>query len=277
MTGTKKKDPVVKKQVSSSPLPLITRTTRRTQSPIVADAELSHLTEENRTLFHLMENKFESKFNELINILHAKEAKIEKLERENTTLKMNMDGMLERLDGLEMEWMGRQTDVILSGESVPVGVTGEDTSAVATTTLRTLLNYSLPTESISSAYRLGKPPVVGRPDKRNILLKLSTERIKDDIVWSGRSVKPPGLYINENLTPLRAGLLYSLRKLKKKCPDRIDHCGSIRGKCYIWLKFGGDRSRNRKLFINSKSALQDLIVKELQLDLDQAGTDGLLL
>ena len=267
MTGAKRKDPVIKKHPSST----FTRASVRSKSPIVDDAELLQLSEESRALLHLIENKFETKINELISILDAKDEKIEHLERENATLKRDLNGVLERVDNLEVD--GRQCDIILSGDSVPVGAVGENTSGVASTVLKTMLKYNLRPDSICSAYRLGKPPSIERPDRRNILLRLSSEKEKDDIIGSGRSVKPTGLYINENLTPLRAGILYSLRKLKKKHPERIEHCGSIRGRCYVWLKFNGDRARNRKVFINSNAALQNFIVNELKLNFDEVLSD----
>ena len=90
------------------------------------------LSEESRAL-HLIETKLGTKFNKLIGILDAKEELIGNLQRENATLRSDMDGLRERLDNMEVN--KQQCDVFLPGDYVPVGAAGENIGAVAATTL----------------------------------------------------------------------------------------------------------------------------------------------
>ena len=174
---------------------------------------------------------------------------------------------MERLESLETG--ERRNDIFIAGNTIPVSNVTENTTAVVTSVLKAKLNYELPAEAVLSTKRVGKPPAAGQPDKRKILLKLASEPIRDDLLNSCKRVKPPGLFLNDNLIPTRAEILYCLRKLKMRCPDKIEHCGSFHGKVYLWLKAGGRRSASKKLFINSFSALEDFCSVELSVDLTE--------
>ena len=265
MAGTKRKDINRSKQTSTPTLPPITGRDLRSCSPIVNDVDNIQLSQESRNLLLVLENKFEAKFNELISILESRDEKIDQLQQENTTLKRDLGRALERLENLETG--ERRNDILVSGSALPLGNVGENTTAKVSNVLRTTLNYELPSETVMSTQRVGKPPAIGQPDKRKILLRLVDEKTKEDLLRSCRLVKPTGLFLNDNLIPSRAEILYCLRKLKIKCPGKIEHCGSVRGRVYVWLKSHNGRSANKKLFINSYSALEDVFVTELDVDL----------
>lgn len=265
MTGTRRRETAKSKQISTPTLPPISGRDMRSRSSIIDGVDDMQLSQESKNLLFVLESKFESKFNELISTLESRDGKIEQLQRENATLRRDLNRTLERLENLETGQL--RNDVLISGGALPVGNVGENTTAVAASILRTTLNYKLPNEAVISTQRLGRPPATGQPDKRKILLKLTNEQTKEDLLRSCRSVKPSGLFINDNLIPSRAGILYCLRKLKARCPDKVEHCGSIRGRVYLWLKSSNGHSMNRRIFINSYSALEDLCAAELNVDL----------
>jgi len=265
MTGTRRKEISNSKQTST--LPPANDRLLRSRSPIVDGTDRDNLSEESRTLLFMLEAKFDSKINELIGLLRAKDEKIEKLEQENANLRRDIGRIVERVDNLETG--ERRADIIVSGDVLPIENVGENLQRITIDLLKSSLNYELPNSAILSASRLGKPPSADRAAKRNILLKLSGEHIKEDILKSCKSVKPVNLYINENLTPLRAEVLYSLRKLKRKYPMKIEYCGSVRGRVYFWMKLENGQSRNRKLYVDSLTNLEDLCERELNVDISE--------
>ena len=70
-------------------------------------------------------------------------------------------------------------------------------------------------------------------DRRNILMKLSNLDTKNDLILSCKRAKPNGLYVNEDLTPVRAKILYTIRQAKKKLPHKIAGHGSINGRVTV--------------------------------------------
>ena len=59
--------------------------------------DLMQLSEETKTVLHMIEYRFETKLNELFSILESKNEKMENLVRENATLKKSGEGILDRL------------------------------------------------------------------------------------------------------------------------------------------------------------------------------------
>jgi len=235
----------------------------RSHSPI-GRSEYTELSEENKTLLMLFENKIETKFSELIGILEGKEEKIRSLEQVNITLKRDMRKMSDRIEYLET--YERRNDVILSGTALPVRNQGENTGQVAADLLLSALKYRLPMENVVAAYRLGRPPISQHPDKRNIMLKLSSEHLKNDILNACKKVKPPKLFIGENLIASRSSILYSLRQMKKKYPDKIEFCGSRNGRVFLWIKSAGGKPPNHRVFVNTQSEMQDFCRKVFGVD-----------
>ena len=113
-------------------------------------------------------------------------------------------------------------NVILSGSIIPPVMQNEDPLAVATDILKTHLRYELPKHQVESAYRIGRLPERGSPDKRKIIIKLCDKNIKKDLFGAYRTMKVQDLYINEELTPEANNLFYQLRQLKKRNPNSFD-------------------------------------------------------
>lgn len=77
-----------------------------------------------------------------------------------------------------------------------------------------------------------------------------------DLLVACRTVKPQNIYINENLTPGRANILYTLRQAKKRFPGKLAACGSQDGRVYAWIKPKVATGKNTKVFINDKVKLE---------------------
>ena len=100
-------------------------------------------------------------------------------------------------------------------------------------------------------------PVQGA-DKRNIMLKLCNSEIKKDILGACRGVKPLGLFINDDLIPSRATILFALRQAKKKFPSKIAAaCGSQDGRVFAFVKPPNPSAKNQKIFVNSMQKLEE--------------------
>ena len=96
------------------------------------------------------------------------------------------------------------------------------------------------------------------------MVRLANAEIKNDILTACRTAKPSGLFVNENLTPLRASILYTLRQIKKRRPDKIEFCGSREGRVFCWIKPTNDHGKNRKLFINTLDSFKGYFYKYLR-------------
>lgn len=250
--------PKVQTKNQSTPVVSGAMQTRRREPDKCID--VSGLSEEVKVIVAVLTDKLDR----IIDRMNEKDKKIDKLEIENATLRRDLTRMGERLD--DMENNERKNDIIVSGDIVPVASVGENTSNISVELLRRHISYSLPPDAVLAAYRLGSRPATQAPDRRNILLKLKTQELKRDIMQACRTSKPPGLYIRESLTPTRSKILFSLRQLKKRCPDRIDYCGTRDGKVFIWTRAVDGRGTNKKLYINSLNVLCKLCSDEFGVD-----------
>ena len=87
-----------------------------------------------------------------------------------------------------------------------------------------------------SAYRIGARPSDQSPDRRKILVKFVNYEAKRDLMIAFRTAKLSSLFGNDDLTPVKASLLYKMRQLKKKRSDKVAGCGSRESKLFILLK-----------------------------------------
>ena len=95
---------------------------------------------------------------------------------------------------------------------------------------------------------------------------------KYDLISACKQTKPPNLFINENLTPTRNNILFSLRCVKKKFPSIVAACSSHDGKVYTWIKPlnpDAPSARNSKLFINTQDQLEDFCRKSLKVQIEE--------
>ena len=125
-----------------------------------------------------------------------------------------IDSLRSKVCSLEAE--KTSLNLILSGRLIPAAVHGEDTVSVALNVLKTHLNYVLPRNQVSTAYRLGSQPENHVQDHRKIILKLDEAHLKRDLFSSYKTVRVDGLYINEELTSEVNNLYYQLRQMRKR-------------------------------------------------------------
>ena len=97
------------------------------------------------------------------------------------------------------------------------------------------------------------------------MLKLRDEETKQDIKAAFRSVKPPGIYSNDDLTPLRAKLLYLLRRARPMAGGKLVACGSTNGSVYALIKPPDSTARNQRLIVNTMDKLESLCERALNI------------
>lgn len=214
-----------------------------------------------------LEDKFELlsvKLDEIIQRLDSKDNLIGQLQTENTSLRKDLKRLEDRIDNIEN--YDRRNDVILSGNEVPAASTDEDLIQTCIRTLKSKVNYSLSSNKIAAAFRLGKKPDTQAADRRSIMIKLHDNGVKRDVISSFKTLKPQGLYVNENLIQTRSTILYLLRAAKRKCPNKISYCGSQDGKVYILMTPPNPTARKQKVMVNSLATLELLYDKEFGLD-----------
>ena len=102
------------------------------------------------------------------------------------------------------------------------------------------------------------------------LLDVTTKR---DILLACRTVRPSDLYTNDDLTPLRANLLFLLRRAKSRANGKIVTCGSSNGNVYAFIKPPGELARNQKTYIKSMERLESLCDRELGISLRELTED----
>ena len=232
--------------------PLVTPDDNPLQAPQVSAYMEEHFT------------KLSEKIDELIVRLDARDKLISSLQDDNAALRSDIQRLEGRLE--DVEAYQRRNDVIVSGDVVTNIQPGVDIRQGILQELRNTLRIDLSSDNIVSAHRIGNKPPVQHPDKRKVLIKLSNYSIKSDLLRSCRNYKPNCMYINDNLTPFKSNLLYSLRVAKKKFPNRIAGCGSYDGKVYVWIKPLNPSGRNQKLHVNSSSVFEKLCKDELDID-----------
>ena len=148
--------------------------------------------------------------------------------------------------------------VVMSGESLPVYTTGENSRQVAADTLKIKLRCQVKCEDMVAAHRIGKKPDSQAADRRSILIRLRDRGLKNDLLHTARKSKPAGLFLNDNLTPSRSTILFALRKAKKLCPEKVIACGSSEGKVFVWLRSAKPGEGNTKIFVNNENKLEKL-------------------
>ena len=134
------------------------------------------------------------------------------------------------------------------------------------------VHINIPETEISTAHRLGKRPINGKPDKRNIVFKLCRRDIKRDILDACRQQKPR-YFVNESLTPTRSTIMYVLRKVKREHPDIIGNARSYDGNITVWLPSSSSVSSSQpkfnKLLVNTRNKLEELLQDKLACNSDK--------
>ena len=116
-----------------------------------------------------------------------------------------------------------------------------------------------PTDIVKSQ-RIGKKPISQAIDKRSLLVKLSGNELKNDLLAACRAVKPNNFYISENIIRKRSTILYKIRQAKKKFPKIISGCNTINMKVYAWIKPpnpSAPNARDFRMAINSEEKFSE--------------------
>ena len=146
-----------------------------------------------------IETRISSAVHEIIERLDKKDEIISRIQRDMVQLRDENSQLRKRLEDVEAHQ--RRKTLIISGENLPVALSGENTAQVVCDVIDRKLGYKLSSDSIAEAHRIGRKPLTQNPDRRNILLKLYSDDIKEDLRQRFRTTKPAKLYINESLIP----------------------------------------------------------------------------
>lgn len=213
------------------------------------DFDIDSLSEGGKQLIELVMHKMDEMKGEIIAKIDEKNSEIERLENRVVQLTDEVSDLRGRLEDVESRQRG--DSLILSGNSLPAVREGESCGGLVSEIFKNQLKHVLLPGDIVESYRLGKKPASQTPDRRPILVKFNKREIKDTVLMNCKSVKPTNLYINENLTPMRAKILSLLRRLKREKPQRLAAVGSRDGRVYAWLKPPNPSAPNSKVFFNT--------------------------
>ena len=131
------------------------------------------------------------------------------LRRENESLKIRVQKLESAADNAEQ--YSRRNCLRVSG----VRENGNENTDELILEMARLMNLDLSLQEIDRSHRVGKPNAAKPCD---IIVKLSTFRSREKLYRARRQLKDTGhagVYINEDLTKFRSGLLYNGRKLAK--------------------------------------------------------------
>ena len=178
-----------------------------------------------------------------------------------------MENHIDATDSYE-----RRDTLVISGQ-VPDVREGENCSTIVRNLLRNM-NLNIKEDDLSTAHRIGRRPLTGKPDRRNIIFKLCRRDTKRDILDACRQQKPP-FYINESLTPTRSAIMFVLRKVKKDHPGVISSVRTTDGNIQVFLPKSETSSetnaqpRFNKIIVNTKSDLEVLLQNKISCSSDK--------
>lgn len=158
-----------------------------------------------------------------------------------SNLNEKVQSLEDSLDNLEQ--YGRRNNLRFHG----ISEDRKDTDKAIRDVARSSLGIDLKPEDISRSHRIGRPS----PGKnRVIMVRFSTYNKRAAIMNNSNKLKNSGMFINEDLTPKRANLLFLARNAKRR--NLISEARSRDGKIRI-------KTLNDKLeIIDSKNRLIEL-------------------
>lgn len=217
----------------------------------------SGLSEEGKKILSLLSEKLDA----IVCKMDARDVKLAVLKDDNEKMKARISGLEERIESLESS--NRRNNLVLSGsELVKVSSEVGPKQAVAEL-LKAKLKYELPLSDILSAHRLGAKPSSQSPDRRNMLVRLVDREVKRDILMACKKVKPPNLFVNDDLTPVGNSIQYALRQAKKKFPTKVSGSGSHDGRVFAFVSSPNSSNGNVKIFFNTIPKLDEFFNREL--------------
>lgn len=185
---------------------------------------------------------------------------IKQLEEEILSIKRNISDIhkqsIKNEERLEDIIQDKLTNFcVLSGPNIPPTTENENTNQILNNLLKNKLRIDLSKNSITDAYRLGKPPTTG-PDKRPIKFRVKDEKTKSEIIKQIILSKSK-IYINEFLSPFKRSLLKQALSIRKLNNTIIQSCHIRNGILYVRKSLESTYTQ-----INSKQDL-DLYIKLL--------------
>lgn len=251
---------------SSSPipakLPQVTKvkSSKSTTNVGSLDGEgIQSLSGEGKVILELLSKKLD----DIVNKLDMKDARINRLEKENSALKIKISTLEERVENVEQH--GRRNNLVLSGRKLAALPLNVDLKLSITELLKRELKVVLTQVNVLSVFRLGAKPSSQSGDTRSVMVKLTNGDTKRDILHACRSVRPPDLFANEDLTSERSKILFALRQAKKKSPLKVSGCGSRDGSVYVYLRTPNPSARDRRVYVNNLRILEELCTGDLGL------------
>ena len=214
--------------------------------------ESQTIIESIRSDFEGVKEEFRSEIRVLKDLLESRDETINRLQNEVDIMKNKLAKIEEKSE--DADAYERRDTLILSGELVPDATVGENCSYIASQIVKNHLKVNLTTQEISTAHRIGPKPTGASVDRRNIIFKLCRRDSKREIITTQRRVKPQGIFINENLTPMRNIIMYCLRKMRRSPNSRVTGCTSYEGKVYAWVKSVnvGSNARDTRICVHSR-------------------------
>ena len=255
-----------KKSKIQSPSPPATRSGLGTIGVTGASGGLSEDCEQIlRYVMLTFEKKFDEFKNELLSEMKKKDDKIGDLEQRVSCLSREVTALTDRLDTSEN--YNRQDEFIVTGGAVPAAAGHSDNpKADLCHILKFNLKYELPLDKLISVRYIGVGSNTRNPEKKKLLVKVVDGHLKQDIIRSCKSTRPPNLFINDNLTPSRSKILFALRQVKRKKLGNLSACGSLKGDVYAWIR--DPSGKDRKFYLNTWSKLENFCEKSLNIRLD---------
>ena len=250
---------------SSSPtvgkLPPPTRAKKGATQLLIADCnEAEHtLSEEGKVILSLLSGKID----EILGRLDAKDSRMESLENENIQLKRRISTLEDRVESIEAT--NRCNNLVLSGEEVSSLSSANSLKQPVIDMLKRHLNYVLPESGLLTAFRLGAKSQSQAKDTRSVMMRLANADIKRDIISSCRTLKPANLFANDDLTPMKSSILYTLRQCKKRFPTKVAGCGSRDSRVFIYLKPPNPSARDQRVYIDNIFKLDELCTREFNM------------
>ena len=185
-----------------------------------------------------------------------------KLSEDYAKLKKDLVKMSDRVE--ELETRERKFDLIISGKSLPAVLPNENSKSIALSLVESSLNYKVNPQDVVKATRVGSHLNKKNPDRRSLLLTFSSPDLVQDVISSAKTIKPPNLFFNENLTVIKHKICKTLRSFKHRFQDKISGCGSKFGRVSAWVKPPRPDTRGARdirVSVNSVDQLEDFCTR----------------
>ena len=236
------------------------------------NVDINELSNDGKIIVGILSDKFSDKIDELRksfeDTIAERDKSYLKLQKDHERLKKDFARITDRLDDIETK--ERKFDLVISGKNVPVAQPSEDCKVLADTLITKNLKIRLPPGTISNGTRLGKKPETG-PDKRNILVTLSSVDCVQDVILNAKKSRPAELYFNENLTPRKHKIFQVLRRAKSRFRNIISGCGTRYGRVSVWIKPpmpDSPGAKDIKINISNADQLRNFCTTYLQVELE---------